>query len=430
MEKAITKFNYYLSTKLEEYKNIKNQLVNMIDAAYIVVLPETTCIIDGKKFDIKNKKQKMEVINCLENEITFITNIIRILSLEKGNGDLHNDIFVGFKILSSYLLSSSLNSKEQLFIIMNILEKNISAGILTKKPEQSTIIDPTLVNYDFKYLTKDQFIKIACDKRFNMVLNSTNDDKLSEKQKNQKRELKEALESCSIQTNLGKIIENHKKIKEKFLDKTENYTYEDLEKIIEALKELEVDDKLCTKFKWILERKLNKEKEPKYKKVEYIQNKQENKYLTDKEYKSIKKELRNYFDFYHMQKIRSLTEEEILYCTKQLLKIGENKDVIRLFLMIMNRDNEEEKISINPITKYLKNYEKIKYYEDKLNINEEMKTLEYCFKEIFITDGYSDWKKLIEEELNQVLSKIPDNYEYEIYKASICDSAKKMTYKK
>ena len=372
----------------------------------------------------------MEVINCLENEITFITNIIRILSLDKGNGDLHNDIFVGFKILSSYLLSSSLNSKEQLFIIMNILEKNISAGILTKKPEQSTIIDPTLVNYDFKYLTKDQFIKIACDKRFNMVLNSTNDDKLSEKQKNQKRELKEALESCSIQTNLGKIIENHKKIKEKFLDKTKNYTYEDLEQIIEALKELELDDKLCTKFKWILERKLNKEKEPKYKKVEYIQNKQENKYLTDKEYKSIKKELRNYFDFYHMQKIRSLTEEEILYCTKQLLKIGENKDVIRLFLMIMNRDNEEEKISINPITKYLKNYEKIKYYEDKLNINEEMKTLEFCFKEIFITDDYSDWKKLIEEELNKVLSKISDSYEYEIYKASIYDSAKKMTYKK
>ena len=61
MEKAITKFNYYLSTKLEEYKNIKNQLVNMIDAAYIVVLPETTCIIDGKKFDIKNKKKKWKL---------------------------------------------------------------------------------------------------------------------------------------------------------------------------------------------------------------------------------------------------------------------------------------------------------------------------------------------------------------------------------
>ena len=424
MEKAIIKFNNYLNVCINAYNDSKEKLEGIIETKDIIGLP-TACIVDGKKFDLQSVKKINKARDYLDHETTLIKNIVRILSTKEDEWNIHTDTFVGFSILSKYLQEADLNIKEQLTVLTTILEKNIAAKILDKKIDNATIIDPTLVNYDFKYLTKNQFIKIACDKRFNLVLNSISDDKLSEKQRNQKRELEEAISSCTVKANLEDIVESHKVIKEHFLDKKDNYTHADLEETILSLKKLEVDEELCDRFKYVLERKLNKQKQE-YKKAEYVQEQKKNNYLTDKEYKNIRKELRNYFDFYHMKKIRPLTEDEILYCTNLLLKLDENKDVIRQFFMIMNRDKEEQKI-INPITKYLTNCEKLKYYEDKLDIKEELKTLEYCFKEIFITNDYADWKKMIEEELNEVLLKTSNNYDYEIEKATTYDSEKILT---
>ena len=54
-----------------------------------------------------------------------------------------------------------------------------------------------------------------------------------------------------------------------------------------------------------------------------------------------------------------------------------------------------------------------------MGFKDELGTLDEMFKETFVVtpSDYQEWKKMLNQELTTIESKIPNNYEYELHKA-------------
>lgn len=102
-----------------------------------------------------------------------------------------------------------------------------------------------------------------------------------------------------------------------------------------------------------------------------------------------------------------------MHCTSLMLKIGIDNKTIKTFI---DRSKPEYQ---NPITRYINNYDKLKYYGEKLGFKDELGTLDEMFKETFVVtpSDYQEWKKMLNQELTTIESKIPNNCEYELRKA-------------
>lgn len=96
-----------------------------------------------------------------------------------------------------------------------------------------------------------------------------------------------------------------------------------------------------------------------------------------------------------------------------MLKIGIDSKTIETFI---DRSKPEYK---NPIARYINNYDKLKYYEEKLEFKDNLETLDEMFKETFVAapSDYQDWKQMLNQELTAIESKIPNTCEYELHKA-------------
>jgi len=109
------------------------------------------------------------------------------------------------------------------------------------------------------------------------------------------------------------------------------------------------------------------------------------------------------------KKIKDLKDEEITYCIELLLKIGTPSHEIERFIS-MSETKENNLIAL-----YIKLYNKLKFYEEKLGIKEILNYIDECMKEMVICDEYYTlYKSEIEEKIEKVIGLLPQNYEYEI----------------
>lgn len=373
-----------------------------------------------------------EKITEQSKEYSDIKYLIRVMKISDDEWRNLNGINNITGILSEYIEKTpSLRLNEKLDLLMEEVQRNIENGILTYISEQSIIIDPSTV--ERVGLTLEEMKNILENSSISELLEKK-DDELSPEELKAKEVIEEGTDSIK-EEELERIISGHNLIEKYYLLRDEKLkngksekvlTHDDIEKTIEGLNKIGITESFCSSIKYLLERNLIDQQKRKPNVIlPKIKKENSKHYITDKEYKQIKKEILNYFNPYKVEVKGNPTEEEVLYCAQLMLKIETEKDIVRTFF------RKTEKNLENPITEMLRNEEKINYYRDKVMVEEEINTMNDSFKEIFITtpEDYVFWKDTINQSLQAIKGKLPKMYEYELNKAATTD-IKQKTLKK
>lgn len=372
-----------------------------------------------------NIKEKYEEFNDIQY-------LIRVMKINDDEWRDINGINNITGILSEYIEKTpSLRLNEKLDLLMEEVQRNLKNGILTYSSERAIIIDPSTV--ERVGLTLEKMKSILENSSVSELLEK-NDGELSPEELKAKEVVEEGTEAIK-EEELERIISGHNLIEKYYLSREEKLkngktekvlTHDDIEKTIEGLNKIGVTKSFCSSIRYLLERNLIDQQKRRPNVVLSKQPKEKSKhYITDKEYKQIKKEILNYFNPYTGEVKGNPTEEEILYCAQLMLKIETEKDIVRTFF------RKTEKNLENPIAEMLRSEEQINYYRDRVMIEEELNTMNDSFKEIFITtpEDYVFWKDTINQSLQTIKGKLPKRYEYELNKAATTD-IKQKTLKK
>ncbi len=220
------------------------------------------------------------------------------------------------------------------------------------------------------------------------------------------------------------IIENTKIINDLYFKNIANYSSSEVDSIINAFKKLKLDSGLCYNIK----KKILKDLRIRNKKqlandttikstktnIKRCEIKKEG-IITEKEYQEIRKYLNQYIDIYKLDlKFDTITEQERDYIATLLFKLGEDKDVVRQFLI--KTEELVEKEDLNPSEKFQKDYKKYEYYKEKYGLADDIDTINnLCLmledeKDIEMRDYI---EKEIEKLLQNINMKIP-KYGYEL----------------
>ena len=317
---------------------------------------------------------------------------------------------------------SSLKSDSCLNAVAEIIRRNIEAGLLNDDCKLSNLDSEKIISII------DKSIKLIAVQEV-ITLDSIMEQiaKTWKEQKNTKDGTITDVLGTEIH-NIEKIKKHHTTFKAHYLDKLTTYTREDLELVIESLNGLGLDENALEKVKNELEiqlyrREAKEEKELAKRKREKLFSVDESSsveikpVIPKKEFQLIYRELNQYFDVENMKAIKFLSLKDIIYCIHLMLKLNYKEDIINEFVKSIEKENK--KIQNNPISLFIRLYDKFKYYEKNINIQEKIKYIESLLGEIFICDeeDYEFWKLSIEEEMDNLLSMIPSNYEYEVSEA-------------
>lgn len=370
--------NYVKTFGYTLYQEIENDLLTIID--HLV------------NIRVIHKSIKVSYQECVEKEYII--------------GDIDK--------FSQYFSTSSLSSEDQFRVIMGLIGRNIDSGILSDN-HFSYIPYSTS---EMKGLNFDEAVNIVYDEDNKELLHQENKE-LSRENLDKKSIL---LESKNIEREKGdsymkSIIPYYQIIKSYYFDKfdevgkLQNFTEVDKQKIIDSLSSLGVTDAFLN----IARKFLSKSIETKVKEsfhwnsVSMVQNK---KRYNDQEYKQIKKKISEFFDLRTGKTSRNLTEEEILYCANLMLEIGEDEKLIHVLF-----DRGFEKID-DPLFRYVEEYQKLRYYEEKLSIGEEIELMDQIVQEMLLASQseYKDWEQLLWDVLQKVEHLLPNNYSYEMKK--------------
>ena len=121
----------------------------------------------------------------------------------------------------------------------------------------------------------------------------------------------------------------------------------------------------------------------------------------------IKRELHKqlYLDNQENEQIDEISLKKHLYllireCLKEReyeVFIGSYKINITPKNLSVKYENEQTKVEVNPVTKYVENYDKLQFYAQKQILYNELETLESYFQSLFIADDeeYVFWKNWI-----------------------------------
>lgn len=351
------------------------------------------------------------------HELSYIRRVTPVLeSIILNKTNLESEMITDdFDHLSIYLLTSQLKGIEALNILMDFVSLNINKGLL-KQPKDAVILDPLIAQE--KGLDLKTLSKLSLDGKLNGLLNAS-DSELSDEDSKLKFILLESVKESMQSKGFRQFLSCHQTLKDSYLNKVDSYSKEDIDKIIESLDGLDVCLPLCQKIRATLNRGLSKRVKKDSMKsyvVKKSQSSGESKYISDTEYKQIKKEIAKYCDTYKMEAKKNLTEEERLYCAHLLLKIGTDSGLVKAFF-----DRTEEQPNLeNPIGFYNHTYDKFKFYEQKCDFQHSLNNIQEYLQEIFITNSedYQFWKNEIRNELETMIPRVPKSYEYEIKKAS------------
>lgn len=399
MDSVVEKFIKYLE---ELTKNKRQGLLREASQAKLMGSKDTNEEIIAQSQDIIE-------------EIAEIKRVIRILSIPKMNWDLYAEVYIDFNILSEMLKKSPLKSREQLYVIFYMLEKNLATPILT---ESAGGFDaPALETYEFKTMTTEEARSLIHSQEYGRLA-KTDDSELSDEERSKFAELKEFIDNNPL--DLTYIRELHQNISMHYFEKKENFDYDDVKAILCVLESFGVDKGSCESFKVILNKEVKK-REPKEEivVVSDFHKKLDEKRVSEKEYNLLNRELKKYFDLDNMVSVQPLDLELQIYAVNLMIRMGITEEIINKALKAMNRDNKLFKDIDNPLVIFNRIYGKLSYYEDNEELQESVNKLMEFFQEIFICndDDYEFWKSMIGEELDTAISLLPNGYEYEIEEA-------------
>ena len=346
-----------------------------------------------------------------EIETRYKQNELKQLIVQLSNNENIPVIVNRLDLLSDYIEDSFLHKNRRVAFFLEVMKDNIEKGILT---DNKFIITDVYYMIDGGLSYKKALkIHLGLEDKYLPLLEKNQED-LSEKEQKRIKELETASEISKKGTHTINLIEAHKII-ENNLFKNKNLKQEDIEIIIESLYTMGINAKLSKEIRSYLEKEITKKEEPKAKKIILNFSKKEEpskKLVNDSEYKEIRKEIKKCYVDIISKGLDNVSKEEIMYCAKLMLEIGTDEQEITNFLTYMNP------VSENPITRYIEERDKLKYYEQKLGLSDSIKLMDEGFEELFITtdDDYVFWKNTINEELDKSLDKTKSHHSYELQK--------------
>lgn len=392
MSSAVVKFIDYLNQSIED---IKQDLVKEAK------LTRDRGIIAKKK----------DVIASIGER----SRIVRLLSTPKDEWDKLAEVFIDFNILSDFLIMSPLKTREQLQVILYMLEKNLATPILCD--EADGFDAPAIENFEFKTMTKEEARDMIHSMEYGRLSTADPDD-LTEDEIAKYMELKQFIDSNPL--DLSYLKELHRNVSMHYFEKIDSFDYDDVRAILCVLESFGVPKNMCDSFKYYFEREVKK-REPKEEIVivrDFHKKLDENR-ITEKEYNLLNRELKKYFDLDDMYMEEPLTIDMQIYCVSLMMKMRIPLDTIKKALKVMNRNNKNLSDSVNPIVLFNRLYGRLNYYSENEELVEAISQIMNFFQEIFIcsNDDYEFWKSMIGEELEKALTFVPNTYEYEIEEA-------------
>ena len=294
MSSAVVKFIDYLNQSIED---IKQDLVKEAK------LTRDRGIIAKKK----------DVIASIGER----SRIVRLLSTPKDEWDKLAEVFIDFNILSDFLIMSPLKTREQLQVILYMLEKNLATPILCD--EADGFDAPAIENFEFKTMTKEEARDMIHSMEYGRLSTADPDD-LTEDEIAKYMELKQFIDSNPL--DLSYLKELHRNISMHYFEKFDSFDYDDVRAILCVLESFGVPKNMCDSFKYYFEREVKK-REPKEEIVivrDFHKKLDENR-ITEKEYNLLNRELKKYFDLDDMYMEEPLTIDMQIYCVSLMMKM-------------------------------------------------------------------------------------------------------------
>lgn len=222
MSSAVVKFIDYLNQAIED---IKQDLVKEAK------LTRDRGIIAKKK----------DVIASIGER----SRIVRLLSTPKDEWDKLVEVFIDFNILSDFLIMSPLKTREQLQVILYMLEKNLATPILCD--ETDGFDAPAIDNYEFKMMTKEEARDMIHSMEYGRLSTADPDD-LTEEEIAKYMELKQFIDSNPL--DLSYLKELHRNISMHYFEKIDGFDNDDVRAILCVLESFGVPKDMCDSFKY------------------------------------------------------------------------------------------------------------------------------------------------------------------------------------
>lgn len=209
------------------------------------------------------------------------------------------------------------------------------------------------------------------------------------------------------------------KLSEILLDKEYTYSKEDITDVVVSLKVLRLCEKGIKSIKRYLEINLEKRLKKEESKAiyqidasakkspEYLKSNKH--YITDDEYKKLKRKLKEYYDPYNKNLKKEVSYEEMIEIASVMIKLEYDKDEVYTFIKMckMFLDVEVK----NNISLFIGNYDKYIFY---LGGESVLEICEYLKEMIVVTDEeYVLWKEEVEKLISNLNELLPNKAEYE-----------------
>ncbi len=373
----------------------------------------------GKKVvmskDGKNNDNDV-IMRYAEYQVDFIEiNTIREFFKRINESD-DKALLTDFIKFSEILEELPMTPKERAQIIIEAFKKNTRSGILSVDDfSTSFVIDANkIVTVKFKTISDDQIFKMF---KSGTILDFIYQDEenITPEVRAQIDELIDRKDEYCLDT--IKIYDDTLRLYELLIEKDGKQTDDEIAlvgKIMlsNRLSQNNVDDVikyLTNKRNKQLEKQAKKEASEFVVVKPKVEEVKKSNLVTEKEYRQIKKEIRQYYDLYHMEIVSEIDYETMIRLTSLMLRIGVNKDEIKRFI---SKVKDTFVMSDNAITNFVHEYDRLNYYFEDYDLKNILEYLEEIF--ICSDEDYLFWKDEIEKELDKLLSRIAYKYDYEL----------------
>ena len=325
-------------------------------------------------------------------------------------------LLTDFIKFSEILEELPMTPKERAQIIIEAFKKNTRSGILSVDDfSTSFVIDANkIVTVKFKTISDDQIFKMF---KSGTILDFIYQDEenITPEVRAQIDELIDRKDEYCLDT--IKIYDDTLRLYELLIEKDGKQTDDEIAlvgKIMlsNRLSQNNVDDVikyLTNKRNKQLEKQAKKEASEFVVVKPKVEGVKKSNLVTEKEYRQIKKEIRQYYDLYHMEIVSEIDYETMIRLTSLMLRIGINKDEIKRFI---SKVKDTFVVSDNAITNFVHEYDRLNYYFEDYDLKNILEYLEEIF--ICSDEDYLFWKDEIEKELDKLLSRIAYKYDYEL----------------
>ncbi|MDE5630688.1 MAG: hypothetical protein K2I70_03720, partial [Bacilli bacterium] len=348
-----------------------------------------------------NNSERTSTINKLKSFLNFIK--LRMPS-----------IYTQFAILKKLLEELGINPSNQLAIFLETIETNYSCY----SQSEFRVFNPDyekMLNHRFKNFTKEQITDIVKNNKIESFLRDDNP-----KAKKAQEELIDFMEKNSIddtdcQKECVKLVQAIRK---------KMRTEEDNEIIKSCMDNLHFSDLTYRLFRY-LDRKNDEEIniEITVGTIEKDKNSKEEVSIPKKQtnLNQILREINKYYDVDNRELKEFLSLDEIIYILSLMYSIDIQEEVVESFLRSAMREFK----SLHPYAIYNQGYDKFVFLSEKNpEVKEHIEMIKYILSEasIFMSSNekYIETKKLVEEEMKELINLTNGNYRYEI------ESAKKL----